>query len=206
MNQILQNAVFDLTGDHNHIVAECQALNDNSVKIRTRINHSPSTFYWGLQPSTSGDASVISVYNAPKGQDDIHVMFDYPVNREERSGWISANYDLVFPFATVNLKIPNTSISFPLNKNLSKFNLMFPASNYTTQAVQIEGTTVNTDNQVVLNATINTTQAYTARWLNPSSVEIAATDNVMLHNPPSGVYTFELTLASGCVLINTITI
>lgn len=204
-DQILQNAVKSITGSQLHIVSESQKLPDNSLRIRTRVNHSPQTFYWGLQPSVGGSATQMIVHNGNTGLDQTHVMFDYPINREPRPGWISAKYDLVLPTGTVTLSIPNTDISFPINP-VTRFNLMFPASNFATPALTIDGPTVNVDNQVVLNAFVVTSQQYTSRWLNPSSVEIADTQNVLLHNPPSGVYTYEITLASGCVLTDTITI
>lgn len=204
-DQILQNAVKSITGNKDHIISESQKLPDNSLRIRTRVNHSPQTFYWGLEPSVGGSKSFAVVHKGSTGEDIKHVLFDYPINREPRPGWFSAKYDLVLPTGTETLIIPNTNISFPINP-ITKFNLMAPASNFASPALTIEGNAVTIDNQVVLNATITTSQSYTSRWLNPSSVEIATTDNVLLHNPTAGVYTFELTLASGCVLTKTITI
>lgn len=109
------------------------------------------------------------------------------------------------PFGTVNLEIPNTLISFPLN-NLSTYKLLFPASNFATPALSIVGTTVNEDHKVLLTAIIDTSQMFTSKWFSPLNVLLSTTNEVFLHNPASGNYTYELTLASGCVITDTITI
>lgn len=139
------------------------------------------------------------------GTKSLTLNSSFPPFVSSKEGYFYHTYNLALPTGTVALEIPNTQVTFPL-ATAAKFNVMLPASNYATPSISLSGTTTTVDNKVTLRGAPITTQAYSSRWLNPSNVQIATTDAVVLHNPVSGTYTYELTLASGCVITKTITI
>lgn len=194
----MQNAVFTLTGSIDHIKPDCSVSSSGALEIKTRINHNPSGYWWGLYQT---DFKVV-YYDGIKS---LTLNSSFPPHVSSKEGYFYHAYTLALPTGNVSLEIPNTATTFPL-ATAAKFITMLPASNYATPSLSLSGTTTTVDNKVTLRGAPITSQAYSSRWLNPSNAVIATTDEVTLHNPVSGVYTYELTLASGCILTKTITI
>lgn len=93
------------------------------------------------------------------------------------------------------------------NNSTSSFNnigLVSPyAINYPLSITS--SSSVTCANKIFLSATYTVT-ASAVEWLDPSLVQIATTDTVTIDAADTGIYTFNLTTANGCVISETITI
>lgn len=154
-NKILQNAAFTLTGSIDHIKPECSVSSLGALEIKTRINHNPSGYWWGLYQN---DFKVVYF----DGTKSLTLNSSFPPFVTSREGYFYHTYNLALPTGTVALEIPNTQVTFPL-ATAAKFNVMLPASNYATPSISLSGTTTTVDNKVTLRGAPITTQAYSSR-------------------------------------------
>jgi hypothetical protein len=199
--QVIKNGVFAITGDVDDVNVVAQFAGNNGFKVKTRIEHGPQDIWWGIPKS----GELFRIYN---GDTELTTIHYGPVTGsvESHTGNFYATYDLTLPTGDVEtLEILNTPITMSPNASSTFYNLVF-SSIFTQQPLSIFGQAVTEDTTVYLNAVVTTTQTYTSEWRNPSNVLVASTDNVMLHNPVSGTYTFTATLASGCEISQTIEI